>query len=163
MEEVLGVQEDIESRRSLTRGADQLGEDTTLADLQADAEGSNAARDRYQRMFWEPVVEGKDAVVADALDFARAYAQKHKKITEEQKNDPKLLGLRPSTSVVDKVKLVTRDNRPDVKFVDIGGRFLDVGDRLRRIREGERRSKIKTRRREGRDQKKDEAESTPSA
>lgn len=92
-------------------------------------------------------------MVADALDFARAYAQKHKKITEEQKNDPKLLGLRPSTVVVDKVKLIVRDNRPNVKFVDVGGRFLDVDDRLRRIRECERRSKIRTRKRE---QKKEE-------
>ena len=62
MEEILGVKEDTESRRSLTRGADQLGEDTTLADLQVESEGSNAARDRYQRMFWEPVVEGKASI-----------------------------------------------------------------------------------------------------
>lgn len=110
-------------------------------------------------------ISSQDAVVADALNFARAYAQKHKKISEEQKNDPKLLGLRPSTIVVDKVKLVVRENRPAVKFVDVGGRFLDVEDRLRRIKEGERRSKIRTRNREQKEAelKERKAEANPKA
>ncbi|CAL1694580.1 unnamed protein product [Somion occarium] len=148
MEEILGVAQDRQTRRSLTRGADELGEDTTAADLQLEAEGSDSARDRYQRMFWEPVAEGKDAIVAEALDAARAYAQKHRQMSEEQKNDPELLGLRPSTLVIDKVKLVIRENRPTMKFVDVGGRFLDVNDRVRRIKESERRSRIKAKRRE---------------
>lgn len=63
MEEILGVAQDRQTRRSLTRGADELGEDTTAADLQLEAEGSDSARDRYQRMFWEPVAEGKVCLI----------------------------------------------------------------------------------------------------
>lgn len=73
-------------------------------------------------------------------------------MSEEQKNDPELLGLRPSTLVIDKVKLVIRENRPTMKFVDVGGRFLDVNDRVRRIKESERRSRIKAKRREPKEQ-----------
>ena len=36
-----------------------LSEDTRSADAQTEAEGNSKARFRYQRLFWEPVVEGE--------------------------------------------------------------------------------------------------------
>lgn len=60
MEEILGITQDRQVRRgALTRGVDELGDDAVEADLQAEAEGNDEARHRYQRMFWEPVVEGR--------------------------------------------------------------------------------------------------------
>ena len=35
-----------------------LSEDTYLVDQQHELEGNDPARYRYQRLFWEPVVEG---------------------------------------------------------------------------------------------------------
>ncbi len=52
MEELLGVK-----KESITRISDALGEDTVAADSQADESGNDAARTRYQRMFWEPTPE----------------------------------------------------------------------------------------------------------
>lgn len=60
MEEILGVTQDSQFRRGAsTQGAEELGEDTVESDLQSEAEGNDKARHRYQRMFWEPVLEGK--------------------------------------------------------------------------------------------------------
>jgi hypothetical protein len=49
-----------------------------------------------------------------------------------------------------KVHLVKREGRPDIKFVDVGGKFLDVRDRKERMKRSERRRRIK-------DEKQDEA------
>ncbi|KAI0073951.1 hypothetical protein K474DRAFT_1666025 [Panus rudis PR-1116 ss-1] len=149
MEEILGVKESSRNRTLST--TDGLGEDATKADLQAESPENAAARDRYQRMFWEPTIEGREPVVAQALEAARAYAQKHKQMDEAKKNDPVLLGIPSSESLTasgDKVRIVTRPNRPAMKFVDVGGKFLDVKDRVRRMKESERRSRIKAKRRE---------------
>ena len=52
MEELLGVK-----KESITRISDALGENTIAADSQADESTNDAARMRYQRMFWEPTPE----------------------------------------------------------------------------------------------------------
>lgn len=52
MEELLGAK-----KESITRISDALGEDANAADSQADESGNDAARTRYQRMFWEPAAE----------------------------------------------------------------------------------------------------------
>lgn len=55
MERILGVDE----KHVATKGTEALGEDTAAADLQSDETGNDLARTRYQRLFWEPVVEGQ--------------------------------------------------------------------------------------------------------
>ena len=58
MEEILGVTDNFKAFRSLTgRGKQELGEDATEAD--ASSSTKDRLRDRYQRLFWEPVVEGR--------------------------------------------------------------------------------------------------------
>lgn len=57
MEKILGVNTNL--RVSLSEGAEQLGEDATQADYLDEVESNNEARHRYQRMFWEPVIEGQ--------------------------------------------------------------------------------------------------------
>lgn len=57
MEEILGISQDFTWERRTA--VDMLGEDATEADMQMDADEHNRARERYQRLFWEPVVEGQ--------------------------------------------------------------------------------------------------------
>lgn len=42
-----------------------------------------------------------------------------------------------------KIQIITKPGRPDLKFVDVGGKFIEVDERLRRMAEAERRAKIK--------------------
>lgn len=58
MEEILGVTDNTRTLRQLTgQGMRELGEDATEADASSSTQDS--LRDRYQRLFWEPVVEGQ--------------------------------------------------------------------------------------------------------
>jgi len=148
MEEILGIKEDAaRGGRSLRRGPDELGEDTVQADVLNETEGSQHARDRYLRMFWEPVSETTGPVLPSALSHARAYADTHKKKEVDAKSDPSLLASK-SAVAPGAVHIAAREGRPAVHFVDVGGKFLDVKDRVRRMKEGERRSKVKAKRRE---------------
>ena len=69
MEFSLGVTEKHVSSKSATkRAAEELGEDAVEADELSEAT-KDVARVRYQRLFWEPVVEGK--VRALSIMFVR--------------------------------------------------------------------------------------------
>lgn len=81
------------------------------------------------------------------MQTARSHALKFEKATEDAKSNPKLLGVASAYSDRDRVQMVERDNRPTLKFVDVGGKFLDVKDRNRRIKEAERRAKLREKRR----------------
>ncbi|KAJ3556706.1 hypothetical protein NM688_g1876 [Phlebia brevispora] len=147
MEKILGAK-DVRARMGMPEGSETLGEDTTIADSDYDAFGNDEARHRYQRLFWEPHAENTSPVLPRLLERARAASERHKLVDQVNKSDPELLGEDISedhelgTSFV-----VERGNRPAVKFVDVGGKFLDVKDRRRRMQEGERRSKLRTKRR----------------
>lgn len=68
----------------------------------------------------------------------------------EQKIDPKLLGdihVQEDGHENAAPIMVERDNRPAVKFVDVGVKWVDVKDRKRRVQESERRSHLRTKRR----------------
>ncbi|KAH8102378.1 eukaryotic mitochondrial regulator protein-domain-containing protein [Cristinia sonorae] len=145
MEKILGVPTE-QSISLLSPGMDELGDNATQADYQDEIEGNNEARYRYQRMFWEPVEEGQEPMVTARLQTARSHARKFAQAAEDAKSDPKLLGRRSKPSG-DNVHVVERPGRTTLKFVDIGGKFLDVNDRVRRMKEGERRVKLKGKRR----------------
>ena len=92
-----------------------------------------------------------------ALENARAALEAKKASRAMHKSDPAFLGdkhLPPEAfehePVVPAEVISKREGRPDVKFVDVGGKFIDIKDRKRRIAEGERRSRIRQRRREKR-------------
>ncbi|KAG1757060.1 eukaryotic mitochondrial regulator protein-domain-containing protein [Suillus lakei] len=94
-----------------------------------EAGGFDWARQRYQRMFWETVPEGKDPIMPGILDAATKSAT----ATSENKT---------------KMNIVERPGRPAIKFVDVGNMFLDVKEQERRAKEGERRAKVRARRKE---------------
>ncbi|KAG1774019.1 hypothetical protein EV702DRAFT_1127815, partial [Suillus placidus] len=94
-----------------------------------EAGGFDWARQRYQRMFWETVPEGKDPVMPGILDAAMKLAS----ATSENKT---------------KANIVERPGRPAIKFIDVGNMFLNVKEQERRAKESERRAKVRSRRKE---------------
>ncbi|EGN93182.1 hypothetical protein SERLA73DRAFT_146090 [Serpula lacrymans var. lacrymans S7.3] len=150
MEDVLGVTQHMRTRVSKSLASeDPTRHDVQEADAHDEQEGSDWARLRYQRMFWEsiPEGEGKEPLMPDILEKARQDMEKQIKETRDAKSHPTLVP-RFQGKDHDKIKFVKPEGRPAIKFVDVGGKFLDVNDRKRRIAESERRSKVKARRKE---------------
>ncbi|KAG2118122.1 uncharacterized protein F5147DRAFT_670011 [Suillus discolor] len=94
-----------------------------------EAGGFDWARQRYQRMFWETVPEGKDPIMPGILDAATKSAT----ATSENRT---------------KTTIVERPGRPAIKFIDVGNMFLDIKEQERRVKESERRAKVRSRRKE---------------
>ncbi|KAI0803188.1 eukaryotic mitochondrial regulator protein-domain-containing protein, partial [Irpex lacteus] len=124
MEELLGVK-----KESITRISDALGEDTVAADSQADESGNDAARTRYQRMFWEPTPENASPVVPEILETIRERSAK-----------------RNASSKPVQVRVLEREGRADIHFVDVGDQFVDKKAEQKRLRQAERRSALRARR-----------------
>lgn len=73
MEYIIGVSE--RKRAATSTRIPALSEETIKADIQYDEEGYDAkARERYQRLFWEPVVEGKVGISATKSPFLTHFA-----------------------------------------------------------------------------------------
>ncbi|KAI0068061.1 hypothetical protein BV25DRAFT_1875205 [Artomyces pyxidatus] len=119
--------------------------DAVKADMLDQVEGDDPARARYQRMFWEPVVEGQEPVAPKALQQARDDAVRHARDNESAKSADDLLGhhhdRQSATEVWSESEGILK--RPPIKFVDVGGKFLDPKDRIRRMKESERRKRIR--------------------
>lgn len=133
MEKILGVS--INSSVRTRQGANELGEDATEADAMSDATADEKARERYQRLFWEPVLDGKDSVLPTFLDKERAS-----KAGAEARRAARML---PKGQHV-----VERPGRPTVTFVDVGTRFVQVKELAMRAKESRRRSLLKQHKRE---------------
>ncbi|KAH9897818.1 eukaryotic mitochondrial regulator protein-domain-containing protein [Cubamyces lactineus] len=142
MEYILGVTEKQKSTHGLARASQELGEDAVEADAVSEATKSRA-RDRYQRLFWEPITEGKIPVTPTALSRASVDAVK----ISTAKEAAKLKRLRSLSVGAESERVVERPGRPTMRFVDVGAKFLDVDDRLRRISAAKRRSQMKRQRR----------------
>ncbi|KAG2367690.1 eukaryotic mitochondrial regulator protein-domain-containing protein [Suillus spraguei] len=124
MENILGVPQ--------TKAAktDSVRYDAVEADREdEEAGGFDWARQRYQRMFWETVPEGKDPIMPGILEAATKSAT----ATSENRT---------------KTNIVERPGRPTIKFIDVGNMFLDVKEHERRAKESERRAKVRSRRKE---------------
>ncbi|KAJ8483155.1 hypothetical protein ONZ51_g4888 [Trametes cubensis] len=142
MEYILGVTEKSRSTTGLARASQELGEDAVEADAVSEATKSRA-RDRYQRLFWEPVTEGKIPITPTALSRASVDAVK----ISAAKDAAKLKKLRGLSVESESERVVERPGRPTMRFVDVGAKFLDVDDRLKRISAAKRRSHRKRQRR----------------
>ncbi|EJF67220.1 hypothetical protein DICSQDRAFT_96444 [Dichomitus squalens LYAD-421 SS1] len=145
MEYALGVTEKQTSMRTGRRtGGQELGENAVEADELSEAT-KDFARARYQRMFWEPVVEGKNPILPTSL--ARAAVDG---VNSKQSEETALLKrLRHLKSETEPDVVLERPGRPTIRFVDVGVKFVDVKDRLKRVKAAKRRSVLKRRRRGG--------------
>ncbi|KAH9949380.1 eukaryotic mitochondrial regulator protein-domain-containing protein [Amylocystis lapponica] len=153
MEEILGVKQDAKMRLELNRGAAELGEDASEADQVSDSKADNLLRERYQRFFWEPVVEGQEPVVSASIERERIERAKHARETAATKSKQAMLPRR--TAPEEHVASVP--GRAAITFVNVGTKFVDVDDRMRRLKEAERRSKLKKKRAVKSEQEKERA------
>jgi hypothetical protein len=164
MEQILGVAYDA-SKYKIHEAWVQSRIQTVEADLLDQVEGDDQARARYQRMFWEPVVEGQvrvskalvstsfpissrhqEPVLPAALKKAREDAKRHGRSEESSKSDATAFDI-PYDSGRD----VTGTSgapigRPSIMFIDVGDKFVDPKDRMRRMKESERRAKVRSKR-----------------
>ncbi|KAI0778765.1 hypothetical protein BD413DRAFT_511586 [Trametes elegans] len=145
MEYILGVARDNRSAKGPRAAARELGEDAVDADAVSEI-NKDVARDRYQRLFWEPVQEGQSPIVPTALARASKDAVKF----SADKEAAKLRKLRSLSTEIEPERVVERPNRPVFRFVDIGPKFLNVDERLKRVRAAKRRTLLKRRRRSSR-------------
>ncbi|KAH7915696.1 eukaryotic mitochondrial regulator protein-domain-containing protein [Hygrophoropsis aurantiaca] len=138
MEELLGVTQPTSSEQNIHRPDERY--DVGEADAQNELEGSDWARQRYQRMFWESVPEGKEAIMPTIMEKARSDIQAAIKAERDAKSHPSIVPLFNAKDH-QKVKVVApRPGRPAIKFIDVGGSFVDMDDRRKRLQEGERRT-----------------------
>jgi hypothetical protein len=138
MEQVLGVTYDA-SKYKIHEHWVESRIHTVEADALDQAEQDNHARTRYQRMFWEPVVEGQEPVLPTALSKAREDAKRHGRSEESTKSGDVALGLGGIANTSS-----TTTGRHTIKFVDVGTKFVDPKDRVRRMKESQRRAKIRS-------------------
>ncbi|KAM5532251.1 hypothetical protein V8D89_014090 [Ganoderma adspersum] len=142
MENALGVTEKQASLRGARRtGGQELGEDAVEADELSEAT-KNVARDRYQRLFWEPTLEGQDPTMRESLAGAVSIG-KDAKANQEKTMLNKLPHLKFET---DPEVVLERPGRPTMRFVDVGVKFVDVKDQLKRDRAAKRRAHMKEKR-----------------
>ncbi|KAG6854155.1 hypothetical protein C0991_010066 [Blastosporella zonata] len=120
--------------------------DVHEADMLEQDENRDAARQRYQQLYWESVPEdGREPIVPASLEHAKKTAKRYTELREAYKSNPQLMphvvDITTQTPA-EKIQVVTKPGRPSLKFVDVGGHFIDVEERLKRIAESERRAKI---------------------
>ncbi|GLB43498.1 putative eukaryotic mitochondrial regulator protein [Lyophyllum shimeji] len=146
MEKILGVDS------SDVRLSAELRKDAHEADVLEQEENRDAARQRYQQLYWESVPEdGREPIVPAALEHAKSTAKRYAAAAEAYKSNPKLMPRvnDPTTRTPkEKVQVVTKSGRPSIKFTDVGGHFIEVDERLRRITESERRAQLKAKKAE---------------
>jgi hypothetical protein len=161
MEKILGVTYDAGKHKTHEDWVESRIQ-TIEADALDQAEGNNKARTRYQRMFWEPVVEGmvrdsspfwstahpnflpgQDPVLPNALKMARDDAIRHGRSEKSSKSIDETFG-QPDQDWKGAEVISTAAGRPAIKFIDVGTKFLDPKDQLRRMKESERRAKVRS-------------------
>jgi len=97
------------------------------ADTLEEMERRDAARQRYQRMYWESVPEdGREPIVPASLEQARHLALHFSKLRRaKMKRLPRIKDTDTIKSPRKRVQVVTKEGRPPIMFVDVGGQFMD--------------------------------------
>ncbi|KAG6868570.1 hypothetical protein C0993_001017 [Termitomyces sp. T159_Od127] len=133
-----------------THGSFGPREDVHEADMLEQDENRDAARQRYQQLYWESVPEdGREPIVPASLEHAKATAQRYTRMREAYKSNPQLMPrVKDATTQTpkEKVQISVKPGRSSLKFVDVGGHFIEINERLKRVAESERRAKITARR-----------------
>ncbi|KIY73504.1 hypothetical protein CYLTODRAFT_365523 [Cylindrobasidium torrendii FP15055 ss-10] len=103
----------------------------------------SAARDRYERHYWEATDEtNPDTIMPGSIESAKARAKRAGEAALVKPGDPRTLPRVPIPSYVLKPRPIQRyeqPGRPDIKFVDVGNKFVDGETLLARYKESERR------------------------
>jgi len=82
-----------------------------------------------------------------SLENAKKTAKRFSDRIEAAKSGSILMPLVPDTQSVmrsrKKAQHVTKEGRPTLEFLDVGGKFIDVDERVRRIAVAQRRTRVK--------------------
>jgi hypothetical protein len=167
MEQLLDVKKDLRDVRESADAEDHPRYQVEEADAE-DQEGGaerDLARQRYQRFFFESVVEGQVVIflpfvllglhlfaqepimptalqkAKDNVAAANAKRQADKSAAHMMPRYPNFLKNPPE------VQLIERDGRPSVKFIDVGGKFLNIAEQKERLKAAERRRRQKDKKR----------------
>ncbi|KAH9997766.1 eukaryotic mitochondrial regulator protein-domain-containing protein [Russula compacta] len=143
MEQILGVTYDASKHKTHEHWVESRIS-TVEADALDQAEENDEARTRYQRMFWEPVVEGQEPVLPAALKKAREDAKRHGRSEESAKSNDVALGLLDDSGMEVMSTSGAGTGRPAIRFIDVGTKFMDPKDHMRRMKESLRRAKIRS-------------------
>ncbi|PPR06602.1 hypothetical protein CVT24_001787 [Panaeolus cyanescens] len=125
--------------------------DVQKADMLEQEERRDAARYRYERLYWESTPEdGREPVLPTVLQHVKQQAEL-KKLQEQANINKKLMPHVPQTAFIRRPRhaefVVKRNTGPTTKFLDVGARFMDVDERKRRDAIADRKSRIRDKRR----------------
>ncbi|KAG6831323.1 hypothetical protein H0H92_011238 [Tricholoma furcatifolium] len=129
METILNVPDQvmkIDANRTDVHEADMLEQD----------ENRDAARQRYQQMYWESVPEdGREPIIPASLEHAKTTAKRFTAQRDAFKSSRRFVPRvdDPTTQTPEKVQVISKNGRPSVKFVDVGGHFINVNERVKRL------------------------------
>lgn len=163
MEKILGTKTFAESVVS------DIRYDAREADSLEEEENRDAARQRYQRLYWESTPEDgrvccilyhpssnaqpndppQEPIVPASLEHAKKLAKKITKQAERHKSDPEYMPIIHNDKLFVKTKkevISQRDGSAPIKFLDVGGKFINIDDRIRRVAGAERKAREKARR-----------------
>ncbi|KAM6498579.1 Eukaryotic mitochondrial regulator domain containing protein [Amanita muscaria] len=145
MERLLGVKEDERMRTIALRQKqkDWTRYDAHEADILEQEENRDAARQRYQRSYWESVPEsGGEPVVPPSLEHARQKAKNFANKALES-NTSRIRDTEFIKTPQEKTQVVTKLGRPAFEFHDVGSKFLDSSERAHRMAIAERRARVR--------------------
>ncbi|THV06579.1 hypothetical protein K435DRAFT_815949 [Dendrothele bispora CBS 962.96] len=119
--------------------------DSDAADSLEEIENRDAARNRYQRLYWETVAEhGGEPILPARLEHSKKLAVRLAELAKKKK-DKAYLPVIPDTETIktpkEPVQYSVLEGRPTIKFVDIGTKFLDPVAEQKRLANIERRSR----------------------
>ncbi|KAG7452187.1 uncharacterized protein BT62DRAFT_1071357 [Guyanagaster necrorhizus] len=133
MEKLLSVRD---SRRRI-----RSREDANEADEIEEEPGRQAARDRYERHYWESLMEDAEPVVHMSLKHSKALATSRSASDYLHTDDPRIMPRvripRYVKKPKEKIQVVSKSSRPDLKFVDVGSKFIDQRSLLKRYKASE--------------------------
>jgi len=127
----------------------ELRSDVHRADMLEEAEKRDAARARYERMYWESTPEdGSEPIVPTVLQTVQQRAEL-RKLQKEVKVNEKFMVPPPPLKYLVRPKrqqfVVSRPKGLPTKFVDVGAQFLDYDERIKRLAVSQRRSRLRQR------------------
>ncbi|KAK7465324.1 hypothetical protein VKT23_005303 [Stygiomarasmius scandens] len=142
MERVLGV-----SQFDPSSEIEPLREryDSDAADSLEEVEKRDAARNRYQRLYWEAVAEhGGEPILPARLEHSKKLAVRLAELARKKK-DQAYLPVIPDTDTIktpkEPVQYSVLEGRPTIKFVDVGTKFLDPVAEQKRLGKIDRRAR----------------------
>ncbi|CAA7268041.1 unnamed protein product [Cyclocybe aegerita] len=124
--------------------------DVHRADMLEEDEQRDAARYRYERLYWESIPESaREPILPTILQHVKQKAEL-KKLENDIKANKKYMTPGPALPFLKRpnkpVFIKSRLNRPSTKFVDVGAQFMDIDERIKRIAVSDRKARIRARR-----------------